>query len=247
MLAELMANAGRAVLGNTPPDGRKYWAARFWDRDEAEQHPILAADLIRQKETVTGYLSRYAADTDRALEFCCGTGEYTRLTAELTSAKQITALDISEQGLAKTRERVKHDDLELLLGDFWAENPVGKADLVTCLEAIHHLGDVATVIARLKTFVEPGGLLIGNVWIADNFHTFQRQRYGSAAHLVRTAGFLGTAVLIRASGGRLRTGSYRTQLRTSAEVKAILRREFGDGVLAVDTDPYYVSFACRLP
>ena len=39
MLAEAMANLGIRTLGDLPPDGKKYWASRFWDWKEAEQHP----------------------------------------------------------------------------------------------------------------------------------------------------------------------------------------------------------------
>jgi SAM-dependent methyltransferase len=245
MIAELLARTGRTVVRDIPPDGRAYWSARFWDRDTHEQHPLLSNAFLRQKETIADYLDRYATDAQRILEFACGTGEFTRLAAERTTAKQITAVDISAEGLKRARERVEHDSLDLVLGDFWTDLGVGQSDVVMCLDAIHHLGDVREVLRRLRTFVAPGGTFIGNLWTADNFHRFQRQRYGTAAHLRRTAAFLGTALMIRTSGGRLKTGAYRTQLVHSSEAIAILNEVF-DSVVEVRVEEYFMGFVCRV-
>ncbi|HZN74642.1 MAG TPA: methyltransferase domain-containing protein [Micromonosporaceae bacterium] len=243
MIAELLARTGKAVIRDVPPDGRAYWAARFWDRDTHEQHPLLSNAFLQQKETVAGFLGTYAANAERILEFACGTGEFTRLAAERTKAKQITAVDISAEGLRRAGERVRHDNLELVQGDFWTDLGVGDSDVVMCLDAIHHLGDVRQVLQRLRTFVRPGGIFVGNLWTADNFHRFQRQRYGSAAHLRRTAAFLGTALMIRTSGGRLKTGAYRTQLVDSKDAIEILHDVF-DTVLAVTVEDYFMGFVC---
>jgi SAM-dependent methyltransferase len=246
MIAELLARTGKAVIRDIPPDGRAYWAARFWDRDTHEQHPLLGSSFLQQKLTIADLLSAHAADAERILEFACGTGEFTRLAAERTNAKQITAVDISSEGLKRAGARVKHDNLQLVLGDFWDDAlDVGTSDVVMCLDAIHHLGDVKQVLSRLKTFIKPGGLFVGNLWTADNFHTFQRQRYGAAEHLRRTAAFLGTALMIRTSGGRLKTGAYRTQLVHSAEAIPVLHEVF-DEVVDVRVEDYFMGFVCRV-
>ena len=244
MLAEMLARSGKVLLGGVPPDGRKYWAARFWDRAGAEQHPLLRDHFLNQKDTIAGYLEKYGQETKRVLEFACGTGEFTGLSATRTSAKQITALDISAQGLEIVRGRVQHDDLQLVLGDFWADNDLGSADLVMCVDAIHHLGDVRQVLTRMKTFIEPGGLFVGNLWTGDNFHDFERKRYGTLNHLGRTAAFFSTAVVIRASGGRMKTGAYRTQLLTSVEGTRILEDVFGE-VLEIDVHQHFMSFVAK--
>jgi SAM-dependent methyltransferase len=241
MIAELLAGTGQAIVRNIPPDGREYWAKRFWDRDTHEQHPRLRSAFLSQKEIVAGYLRDYAGSTSRVLELACGTGEFTRLAAQLTPAREITAVDISADGLRRTRARVDHPNLRLVHGDFWSDLDVGTADVVTCVDAIHHLGDVRAVLSRLRTFVAPGGVLIGNVWTADNFHRFQRERYGALAHLRRTAAFTGTALLVRLSRGRLRTGAYRTQLVRSAQAVEIIRDVF-DVVHEVDVEDYFTGF-----
>lgn len=245
MFAEAMAWTGQKLLRGIPPNGNGYWASRFWDRDAAERHPDLRDEFERQKTTISGYFTKFAQDTRTGLEFGCGTGEFTRLTAELTNVASITAVDISAQGLERTRQKVRHDDLTLIQGDFWADHGLARADLVVCVDAIHHLGDVKDVLKRLRSFVKPGGVFIGNAMIMDRFHEFERRRYGTAGHLDRTARFLATAVMVRASGGRLNTGAYRTQLRTSADVRGLLDDLFPE-VLDVSVDPYFMAFACRL-
>jgi SAM-dependent methyltransferase len=152
-------------------------------------------------------------------------------------------VDISAEGLRRAQQRVRHDNLNLVLGDFWTDLGVGPAEVVMCVDAIHHLGDVRQVLQRLRTFVAPGGILVGNLWTADNFHRFQRRRYGVAAHVRRTAAFLGTALMIRTSGGRLRTGAYRTQLVASTDALSILHEVF-DTVIEVRVEEYFMGFVC---
>jgi predicted TPR repeat methyltransferase len=243
MIAELLARSGQAMIRDVAPDGRAYWAARFWDRDTHELHPLLGESFLQQKQTIAELLGTHAAKAKRILEFACGTGEFTRIAAERTAAEQITAVDISAEGLRRARARVEHDNLELVQGDFWTDLGVGRSDVVMCLDAIHHLGDVEQVLARLRTFVEPGGILVGNVWTADNFHRFQRQRYGTSEHLRRTAAFFGTAMMIRMSGGRWRTSAYRTQLVTSSDVVKMLHRVF-DTVVEVRIEDHFTGFVC---
>jgi SAM-dependent methyltransferase len=245
MIAELLARTGRTIIRDIPPDGRDYWSKRFWDRDTHEQHPLLRQEFLRQKATIADLLGRYAADAERIIEFACGTGEFTRLAAERTGAKEITAVDISEEGLRRARERVRHDNLRLVHGDFWADLGLGTADVVMCIDAIHHLGDVRAVLRRLVTSVKPGGIVVGNLWTAEHFHTFQRKRYGSLEHIRRTAAFLGTALLIRVSGGRLRTGAYRTQLVDSGRAVEMLNEVF-DSVLEIHVEEYFMGFVGRV-
>src|SRR4029078_4205781 len=103
MLAEMMARAGNLILGDIPPQGKDYWAARFWDRDAAEANSVIGAHYAVQTQEVADLMRCYAADADRVLEFCCGTGMFTKMAADLTSAAEIVALDISAEGLERTR------------------------------------------------------------------------------------------------------------------------------------------------
>lgn len=245
MLAEMLARSGHRILGDRSPDGAKYWAARFWDRDLAERDPVLGDHYRAQKADLAAVIEKYAGQADRVIEFGCGTGEFTAMAAKLTTAKEIVALDISQQGLERTRARVRHDNLRLVHGNFWDEHDLGTADVVMCVDAIHHMGNPKEVMQRMKTFMRPGGVFIGNLWTVDNFHEFQRQRYGRVLHLARTAIFLASAIMIRLSNGRLRSGSYRTRLLQTAEIEPLLHEVF-DEVLHVCKDHFFVSFACRI-
>jgi SAM-dependent methyltransferase len=246
MLAELMARAGNRILGDIPPNGKDYWAARFWDRDAAESNPNIGVHYADQTADVSALLEKYGQDADRVLEFCCGTGLFTKLTADLTNAKEIVALDISEQGLQRTRARVDHPGLRLVHGDFWADHGLGTAPLVVCMDAIHHLGNPRAVLTRLRGFVEPGGVLIGSLWTLDNFHELQRYRYGQLSHLWQTTKFFSSAVAIRASGGRLRSDAYRTRLLPARQVEPVLRTVFDDILFVSPKHHHFTAFACRI-
>jgi SAM-dependent methyltransferase len=245
MLAELMARAGNRILGDIPPNGKDYWASRFWDRDAAEDHPMIRGHYADQTKDVSALLTKYGANVDRVLEFCCGTGLFTKLTADLTDAKEIVALDISEQGLERTRQRVDHPGLTLVHGDFWADHDLGTAPLVVCMDAIHHLGNPRDVLTRLRSFLAPGGVLVGSLWTMDNFHELQRYRYGPLPHLWQTAQFFGSAMVIRASGGRLRSDAYRTRLLPARQVEPVLRSVFDNVLFISPRHHHFTAFACR--
>lgn len=244
MLAERMVHVGVKLVADYPPNGKKYWEARFWDRDKAERNPVIGEHYRAQKNDIIAMIERYGAGADSALEFACGTGEFTQVVAERTGVRTITALDISVQGLMQTKRRVNHPDLRLIQGDFWGDHGLSPAPLVICIDAIHHLGNVRDVLCRLRTFVAPAGVLIGSLWTADNYHEFQRERYGNVRHTARSAFFLASAVLMRVSNGQLRTASYRTQLCQSAEIEEILRSAFGK-VLDIIPGKYFVTFAVQ--
>ncbi|MBO0867263.1 MAG: hypothetical protein J2P15_01740 [Micromonosporaceae bacterium] len=99
-----MARAGQALIGDTPPNGKRYWAARFWDRDSAEQHPVLAGDFLSQKNTIARYLdalipggSHLPSDLRRAyIRFT------ERLPRHLTATVHTGAIMTSQHALEST-------------------------------------------------------------------------------------------------------------------------------------------------
>ena len=243
-VTETMARLGHSLINDRAPNGKAYWAGRFWDRDIAERHPVLGAEFLKQKDTIADYLDRYGQDAESSIEFACGTGEFTRLTAEHTPVHQMRAIDISAQGLEMARGRVKHDNISFHQGDFWTEHDFEPADLVLCIDAIHHLGNIGDVLRHLHKWVKPGGIFIGNLFTGDNFHEFERKRYGNLSHTWQTTQFLGTAVMIKLSGGKLYTGSHRTQLLPTAQSEQLVRDVFSE-VLEVSRDPYFTAFVAR--
>ncbi len=246
MLAELMERTGNWMLGDLPPDGKDYWAGRFWDRAAAEEHPVLGDHYRAQKAEIADLLKTHGAGVTRIIEFACGTGEFTAAAATLTTATEITVVDVSAEGLRRTAARVSHPGLQLVQDDFWTVQDLGTADLVMCVDAIHHIGNPRAVLERMRTFMVPDGLFIGNLWTSDHFHELQRNRYGSAAHLRHTAAFLGTAALVRLSAGRLHSAAYRTRLLPSKSVGPLLESVFGKVLYVSPEHHHFVAFACRL-
>ncbi len=245
MLAELLVRSGLRLLRDYSPQGQSYWAARYWDRDAAEQQPEIGDHYRSAKAEVAMLIERYARDVDSVLEVACGTGEFTRVLRERSNAKAITALDISARALEIAASRVRDDRVTFVEGDIWKADDLGTFDVVICIDAIHHLGNVQDALARLKTFLRPGGVLIGNLWTLDRYHDLQQRRYGRLRHLGSSVMFLWTALLIRLSGGRLRTGYYRTHLLPGNQVGPVLRSQFDD-VLHLERRPqHFVAFACQ--
>lgn len=246
MLAEVLAESGIRVLGKLPPNGKDYWAGRFWDRESEERHPVLGSHYLQEKNDLAKMIEEYAGGTPRVLEFCCGTGEFIQLTNTLAEPREIVATDISEHALARAAERGPYGNVRLVHGDFWDDShDLGTANVVLCIDSLQHLGNVDEVLRRLRSFVAPGGVLIGNVWTRDYFHELERLRYGRLEHVTRSAKFLGSAILIRISGGRLRSDNYRTKLTWRSEIESLLHGNF-DTVPALTHHRYHTAFACRV-
>lgn len=244
MFAELLTRGAYRVLDGVGPDGASYWSQRYWDRGVFQEHPVVGSHYRRQDQNIAELIAKYGVAADSVVEIACGTGVFTAFACRLTRPARIVALDISPHALAVVRGVVTDDRLELRNADFWLDDGVEPADLVLCMDAIHHLGSAPDVLRRLRHYLRPGGVLIGNVWTLDNYHEFQRSRIGPWKHFRQTAAFALTALLIRVSGGRLRTTSYRTQLRYSVEFRELLEANVGQ-VLELQVDRYFTAFACR--
>src|SRR5262245_31145544 len=106
MLAEIMVRAGQRLVKKYPPEGREYWASRAWNRTPFEKAPKVGADLKLKREIIRGYLNDYGTNAKRVLEFCCGTGKFTKIAAERCTAPELVAVDISTDGLKKTEANV---------------------------------------------------------------------------------------------------------------------------------------------
>jgi 2-polyprenyl-3-methyl-5-hydroxy-6-metoxy-1,4-benzoquinol methylase len=107
---------------------------------------------------------RYA----RALEIGCGGGTFTRALSDL--ADEVLALDISENAIARARERSERPNVEyraadVMTLDLASERP---ADLIVLAETIYYLGwqhtffDVAWLAIGLFDATRPGGRLLAS-------------------------------------------------------------------------------------
>lgn len=226
MLAEACIRVGSALLGRRPPDGRAYWSQRYWDREEVTATAGLVEHFTQHNKVVEEML-RWLPAPMQVAEIACGTGKFTSMAAKTWPQAHITAIDISPQAIAITRNHpeLASVDVTLRCADFW-QATLPPSDVVFCFDAIHHLGDVQTVLTVLRSLVNEGGALVGNVWTLDHYHEFGRYRYGRLGHLRGSVVFLAAAALTWASRGRFASTRYRTQLVTGAQVERMLRALF---------------------
>jgi 2-polyprenyl-3-methyl-5-hydroxy-6-metoxy-1,4-benzoquinol methylase len=141
--------------------------AKTWDQDPAKikRAQLLAIEI---KELIKG------RETKKALEFGCGTGI---LSFWLKNFFQhVTLVDNSVGMIDVLKEKVSSNGTKHfnpVLVDIENENFEGKFDVVYSIMALHHVGNVESVIQKLSGLLVPGGMLI----IADlveedgTFHT----------------------------------------------------------------------------
>lgn len=167
---------------------RTYWSGRAATFDSQVGHAIkseaeLAAfqSLLRQS---------FGTQPREVLDLACGTGEITR--ALLTLGHKVTALDFSEEMLA--RARAKHGDrARILAGD--AERLLdddGSYDALVTRHLVWTLTDPEAAFAEWFRVLKPGGrlLVIDGDWInrsrlqqmLNRAATYLRERAGAAPH-----------------------------------------------------------------
>lgn len=245
MFAEAVVKLSHKLIKGYAPKAGAHWAAKAWDRTRYEQAPRVGPDLKVKKDRVADLITEYGQGADRLIEFACGTGVHTENAFKCSDAREITVVDISADALEIVRRKITDPRLSTVHGDFWTDLGIGTADVVMCINAIHHIGDVRKVITRLTDYVNPGGVLIGTVLTMDNFHEFQRDSHGTIRHALRSANFLVNAIAMRLTAGRIRTHAYRSQLLYETQFENILR-EFAPGrILHLSNTRYISVFAIR--
>lgn len=98
------------------------------------------------------------AGTERAMEFGCGTGLVTGLLAPAVG--HLLATDNSAGMLDVLRRKVRElgiRNVEPLEADLAQRMPAGPFDLVFSSMTLHHIGDVAGLVARIHDVIAPGG------------------------------------------------------------------------------------------
>ncbi|MCO5105750.1 MAG: methyltransferase domain-containing protein [Burkholderiaceae bacterium] len=98
------------------------------------------------------------AGTERAMEFGCGTGLVTALVAP--SVGRVLALDSSAGMLDVLRRKLRElgiENVEPMEADLAQRMPAGPFDLVFSSMTLHHIEDVAGLIARVHDVLAPGG------------------------------------------------------------------------------------------
>ena len=112
---------------------------------------------------------------DQCLEIGCGTGKNTEWL--IKKAKHITAVDLSENMLAKAKEKITSGNVRFLQADITKPWSFGTEayDLVTFSLVLEHIRDLELVFKETATVLKPGGY----VYIGE-LHPF-KQYSGSKA------------------------------------------------------------------
>jgi 2-polyprenyl-3-methyl-5-hydroxy-6-metoxy-1,4-benzoquinol methylase len=92
----------------------------------------------------------------RALEIGCGTGNFTEAFA--ASGADILALDISEDLLARARERHLPGNVRFVCQPFETLDQDGQFDAVIGSSVLHHL-DIRPALAGIFRLLKPGGVM----------------------------------------------------------------------------------------
>ena len=222
-----------------------HWRNRIWDGFRAEAHTALGSAYVEEHEAIRQSIDK-AVSSACVLDVGAGTGRYS-LDAARAGATHVTALDVSSSALQELSVRATEaglaEALRTRIGDFWTTNSscwCGRPyEVVMCMDAIHHLGQLPDVLARLKKLAGPDAVVIGDVWTRDNFGEFQRARRGDAEHTLASFRFLLGATLV-ASGLRTTSDVVRSDLRDAAEVETELIAAWADA--SVQRSRYWIRF-----
>lgn len=141
------------------------WAAQY-DTNENKTRDLEAQALRTTLASVA---------FDDCLEIGCGTGKNTAWL--VTKAKHITAVDLSEEMLAKAKEKIVNADVEFIQTDITRNWLFGNRqyDLVTFSLVLEHIEALEPVFAKVAASLKPGGY----VYIGE-LHPF-KQYNGSKA------------------------------------------------------------------
>jgi ubiquinone/menaquinone biosynthesis C-methylase UbiE len=124
----------------------------------------------------------HAINVDRCLEIGCGTGKNTQWLVE--KAKHVTAVDLSEEMLAKAKARINSDRVTFRQADLATEwvFAEGLYNLVVFSLVLEHIEHLEPVFEKVAHVLQPGGYMyIGEL------HPF-KQYSGSKARFDTEAG-----------------------------------------------------------
>ena len=101
---------------------------------------------------------------ETCLEIGCGTGKNTAWL--ITKAKQVTAVDLSEEMLAKAKEKINNDNVEFIEADITANWTFAekKYELITFSLVLEHIQNLDHIFNEVdKCLVQGGHIYIGEL------------------------------------------------------------------------------------
>ena len=98
------------------------------------------------------------APGDRVLEIGSGPGTWTREVA--SRAKEVVAVDISEDMNAQSRRYTQGLPVQFIHSDFLEANPEGPFDKIFSVRAIEYIRDRNTLARKISHLLAPGGTVV---------------------------------------------------------------------------------------
>jgi ubiquinone/menaquinone biosynthesis C-methylase UbiE len=140
------------------------WASQYDSNDNKTRD----LEAIALRETLAPVVF------EKCLEIGCGTGKNSVWLVE--KAKQLTAVDLSEEMLAKAKAKINSDKAQFIQADITAEWTFGNNyDLVSFSLVLEHIEDLDAIFQKTAAALKPGG----HVYIGE-LHPF-KQYAGSKA------------------------------------------------------------------
>lgn len=135
----------------------------FYDQDAAIyqtrrwlQNPVSRSNFQMTHDALFDALS--PAPGDRVLEFGCGPGTWTREVAKVVAS--MTAVDISEQMLARARLYVDDARVTFIKSDFVEFQSQNAYDKVFGVRVFEHFPEKLHVLKNIHSMLRPGGRLV---------------------------------------------------------------------------------------
>lgn len=126
---------------------------RDWDAVSYDRLPI---PMTRWGERVVGWLA--LAGDERVLDAGCGTGRVTELLRERLPHGTVIAVDGSQSMIARARERLGDDGVELVVADLQEPLPVDPpVDAILSTATFHWITDHDALFRNLAAVLRPGG------------------------------------------------------------------------------------------
>lgn len=109
----------------------------------------------RDLEKNAATLTLKEADFSKTIEIGCGTGKNTVWIAE--KAKQLLAMDFSEEMMKNAQEKIKFPHVQFKSADITQEWNFNSATLIICSLVLEHIEDIDFVFGQVAKTLEQGG------------------------------------------------------------------------------------------
>jgi len=242
LICSKLHQIGEHFYYRSPPAAVTFWQTRCWDRAVAERHPRLGLAYREQTSQISKWIKRLNVKDGKCLDLASGTGTFARVLSMSTDGSRIEALDVSSNALKSLA--ANYSDITTVETDFWVFIPSSAYDLIVCVDAIHHLGYVEDVIGKITELLDKNGILVANLWTADNFDEFQVMRYGRLGHFYRMVRFAVMGIVHAYL--KKKSVSYRTHFVLAKQIRPLLQRHFHD-IKYLEHQRYFSTFVCQGP